>query len=462
MEEEADESVDIVDTDNEEEEDDDDDEAEVESILETEVEVPRSRSIMSQSVRGSSSKNVFGGRNGLQVVDLTSFMEKMDIANHGRNTTKKEKFSSSKPFFCYKWKDDKLNQFVTLEILLQCCGETCTVEIQEISGGKQLLVLSQPLPQSWLDMDFFRDNVDKLVDDDDDEQGYPSSRKQIEIKAFNRSQRLAARADYLKTMSNKFGENAKEDCVIIKQYFKLPFRCDDVNVSGGYPGTGYHEQMWPVLGSKRVVMRGGRYVEEREEIGSVNVLTIHLVAEEKYQKRNDKTPRRKKIAAAYSSSGNNDDDRIYFDMSSVNRGGNRGGQHRGGGGAGLGSAGLGSAGLGVGAAGLGATPFHFNPHGRGVASASASGGVGVGSTGFSRRAGGLSGRRRSRSRGVRGQSLGGGSAMSVGTEPMNSDDAMSYADGNDQSYNFATPRGGEGGEHTFAIGGVNGEDDDDL
>ena len=53
-------------------------------------------------------------------------------------------------------------------------------------------------------------------------------------------------------------------------------------------------------------MKDNSYVEECEELGYVNVLTIHLVAKEKYQKRNDKTPRRKKVAAAYSSSGGND------------------------------------------------------------------------------------------------------------------------------------------------------------
>ena len=89
-------------------------------------------------------------------------------------------------------------------------------------------------------------------------------------------------------------------------------------MSGGYPGTGYQEEIWPVLGGEKVVMKGNSYVEEHEELGYVNVLTIHLVAKEKYQKRNDKTPRRKKIVAAYSSSGGNDDDCIYFDVNSLN------------------------------------------------------------------------------------------------------------------------------------------------
>ena len=43
---------------------------------------------MSHSVCGSS-KNASGGRK--EVVDLTSFMERMNIANHGRNISKKEK-----------------------------------------------------------------------------------------------------------------------------------------------------------------------------------------------------------------------------------------------------------------------------------------------------------------------------------------------------------------------------------
>ena len=103
----------------------------------------------------------------------------------------------------------------------------------------------------------------------------------------------------MKGLSYKFGENSREDTVITKQYFRLPFRCDDVNVKGGYPGTGYYEDEWPVLGRKKLVVKGNRYVEEREEIGTVNVLTIHLVAEEKYQKRNKKIPNRKKLCSLH-------------------------------------------------------------------------------------------------------------------------------------------------------------------
>ena len=53
-----------------------------------------------------------------------------------------------------------------------------------------------------------------------------------------------------------------------------------MNVRGGYPGTGYYEGEWPALGRKKLVVKGNMYVEERKEIGTVNVLIIHLVAEE--------------------------------------------------------------------------------------------------------------------------------------------------------------------------------------
>ena len=63
---------------------------------------------------------------------------------------------------------------------------------------------------------FFCENVDRLADDDDED--YCCSQKEIKIKAHNRSQRLAAQADHLKTMSHRFGKNSKEDYDISKQF----------------------------------------------------------------------------------------------------------------------------------------------------------------------------------------------------------------------------------------------------
>ena len=240
------------------------------------------RGVARSNTAASSNKNS-------TMVDLTSFMKRMQLNNslssaNGRSNSgnrrpqKKEILPSNKPFFCYTWKDFDLNEFITLEVQLSCSGESCKVEIEEMSDGTQVVVLSQPLPRSWLNMDFFSRNID--------------------IKEnFNDSQRLAARADYMKAMSRRYGESTREDTVVAKQYFKLPFRCDDLNVRGGYPGTGYYEDVWPVLGKKKIVQRGNTYVEEREEVGYVNILTIHLVSEEKHQRRNDKTPQRRQMAA---------------------------------------------------------------------------------------------------------------------------------------------------------------------
>ena len=93
-----------------------------------------------------------------------------------------------------------------------------------------------------------------------------------------------------------------------------------MNVRGGYPGTGYSVDIWPVLGRKRMVLKGHNYVQEHKELGQENVLTIHLVAEEKYQKRNDKTPKRKKLSAAYNCYDSDEDGAVLFDtMNSLNR-----------------------------------------------------------------------------------------------------------------------------------------------
>ena len=65
-------------------------------------------------------------------------------------------------------------------------------------------------------------------------------------------------------------------------------------------------------------------------------MTINLIVEEKYQKRNDKTPKRKKLAAAFDSK-DSDDDGIFVDMSTFNN--NAAGPSVGGGGIGIGSCG---------------------------------------------------------------------------------------------------------------------------
>ena len=91
-----------------------------------------------------------------------------------------------------------------------------------------------------------------------------------------------------------------------KQYFKLPFRCYDVNMRGR---TGYSEDIWPMLDKKKMVMKEDGYVERPKEIGQVDIFTINFIVEEKYQKMNDKIPKRKKLATtcnAYSTCSDND------------------------------------------------------------------------------------------------------------------------------------------------------------
>ena len=61
------------------------------------------------------------------------------------------------------------------------------------------------------------------------------------------------------------------------------------------------------------------YVESHEEIGQVSILTINLDAEQKYQKRNDKTPKRKKLVVVYIVYDRDDDDGIFVDVNSFNK-----------------------------------------------------------------------------------------------------------------------------------------------
>ena len=71
----------------------------------------------------------------------------------------------------------------------------------------------------------------------------------------------------MKALSNKYDDSLREDTAVNKQYFRLSFRCDYVNVRGGYPGTKYSEDIWPVLGRKKMIIRGSGYAQRHEEIG---------------------------------------------------------------------------------------------------------------------------------------------------------------------------------------------------
>ena len=112
----------------------------------------------------------------------------------------------------------------------------------------------------------------------------------------------------MKTMAHKYGKNSGEAIVVYKYYFKLKFRFDDINVKGAYPRTGcmYSEDIWSMLIRKKMVTRGSQFVEEHDELGFTNVLTIHLVTEEEYQKRNAKNPKRKMQSVAFHNSDSDD------------------------------------------------------------------------------------------------------------------------------------------------------------
>ena len=168
------------------------------------------------------------------------------------------------------------------------CGENCTVEIIEVGNGNQLLSVSQALPPSWLSMKHFKSHCS--------------------FESYNGSQRFAARKEAMRNIEARLKYQGFNDTsVLSKQLFKLPFRCDDINIRGGYPGTGSQEQRWDVLDhkvSKKKTNDGsGRKRKKKVEvIGSVNFLTINLVAEEKVQMRKEKTPKKKKLKSVMAGS----------------------------------------------------------------------------------------------------------------------------------------------------------------
>ena len=115
-------------------------------------------------------------------------------------------------------------------------------------------------------------------------------------------------------------ENSNDDSFVSKQVFRLPFRCDDVNIKSRYQDTGSWESEWQVLGKKSKKRKKNSGKEKKAPVlGKVTVLTIQLVAEEKATEKKDKTPKKKVVMAAYAGahSDTSDEDSSDSDESEV-------------------------------------------------------------------------------------------------------------------------------------------------
>lgn len=228
------------------------------------------------------------------VIDLSTMLKSLKVTNPSKSSKHQPPHLCPKyPFLCYTWKDEINNKFITIEVLLNGCGESCTVEIVEVGDGTQVLSVSQALPPSWLSMKHFKSHCD--------------------FGTYNGTQRFGARKEAMKTIEARLKYQGFRDTnVLTKQLFKLPFRCDDLNIWGGYPGTGSQEESWDVVEKVSKARRnsgsGRRRKSTRTEVaGSVNVLTIHLVAEEKIQMRKEKTPKKKKLRSVMAGSESDSD-----------------------------------------------------------------------------------------------------------------------------------------------------------
>ena len=187
-------------------------------------------------------------------------------------------FTTQNAFMCYTWKDKRTNQFLTFEVLVLGTGEQCSIQLEEeFPGGPQLLSVTQALPPSWFRMSHFEDSND--------------------MNQYNVIQRYGARKNFIRKAVS--GQSSSDDKFLTKQIFRLPFRCDDVNIKTRYDDTWSREETWQILGKvNKKRKKNTRKEEKRTVLGHVNILTIQLVSEEKaHEKKKEKTPKKKVIKA---------------------------------------------------------------------------------------------------------------------------------------------------------------------
>ena len=220
-------------------------------------------------------------------IDLAAGMASVKLINGGSRTPTKPKkrkaarknavvsnLPSGCPFLSYQWKDYKRNTLLTIEILMYGDVDVNRVKIdieEKGRNGCQKIIISQPLPPSWLCMQHFKglnDGAGKEA---------PAARHD-------------SRTDHINELQHSYGHK-----LVTKHEMVLPFRCDDFNLKGAYDGTGTWFEHWPV--EKIKVRKNGMRVNKI--VGYVNVLTIQLVGEDKVRQEKIKTPKRRTKSRAY-------------------------------------------------------------------------------------------------------------------------------------------------------------------
>jgi len=115
------------------------------------------------------------------------------------------------------------------------------------------------------------------------------------MQTYNGTQSYGARKKVVQDLQERWkSKNPSEKVIYSTQHFSLPFRVDDLNSKNRYKGAGSWEQKWEVV-EKAKGRRKRR--QQAEVIGFVSLLKVQLVAEDKKEKKRDKTPKKKSFRA---------------------------------------------------------------------------------------------------------------------------------------------------------------------
>ena len=186
------------------------------------------------------------------------------------------------PHIFYKWRDERKNEMLTLEVLMNgpLSHKNCSAELIESGGGEQILSVKYNLPTSWVSEDYYSKNN--------------------EVDSWNGSRRFEARCGAIKALEDDYGQGRNAQ-LVYEQAFSLPFRCDNFDKDPVYTGTGYCFQQWSVLSRRANTNQNRNGFTGAHIDGMLDALVVTLVAEDKYQvtKKTKKTPQKQVFVGAF-------------------------------------------------------------------------------------------------------------------------------------------------------------------
>ena len=234
-------------------------------------------------------------------VDSFNF-EKMNSATPSKGTparriartasAKKEpagELQDGSQYFMYTYQDRMGNQLLNLEVQLQGPAEEgdVNVELVDLPGRRQGIVVSQSLPETWLDTSFY--------------EKFLKVTKPDTYKSRDWQFRSQARMTKILELKSQFGH---ENGVRSKQLITgLPFEVEDWTIKDAYKGTGVSFESWPICRKKKKKKkksssRSARTEYKTRTVGFQNILIVQMVNVEKCNGKDKKKAAKKKTATA--------------------------------------------------------------------------------------------------------------------------------------------------------------------